>query len=89
MDADRCKFPAGVFRLPMSGWLFQTCEYPHEVHNCLTDKKVPISFVLIVQGDKHFLHALNSSISAEKNTMNLASFIVPIVRVYLHLKLTM
>lgn len=86
MQADRNKFPAGVACFLMSGWLFQMRKCPHEGHSCLMESKVPTFFVSTVHGHKHFAHALKSSISAEKNTKNLAAFIVPTFGVYLHLR---
>ena len=83
MEADRWRLPAGTAPLPMCGWLFQVLASPHEMHSCLTARKVPITFVLMVHGDRHLAQAAKSSISVEKNTKNLAPFKVPFVSVYL------
>ena len=57
MEADRRRLPAGTAPLPMCGWLFQVLTCPHEMHSCLTARKVPITFVLMVHGDRHLAQA--------------------------------
>ena len=83
MEADRRRLPAGTAPLPMCGWLFQVLTCPHEMHRCSTARKVPTTFVSMVHGDRHLAQAAKSSISAEQNTKNLASFKVPFLSVYL------
>ena len=66
----------------MHGWLFHVRRCPHEVQSCLIDRQVPITVVLRVHGANHLEQDARSSIKAEKNTKNFASFIVPLVEVY-------
>ena len=54
MEADRKRLPAGIAPIPMHGWLF--CTYSHELHSCLTDRKVPTCHHC-VDGDKHLEQA--------------------------------